>query len=167
MSQATSEAKIRAAQASIMSLSIFVALSAGIVACLIVKTDFDFSYNAATVASASFVVAISSFLLAVEFFIQSIYHIEHIDYFGFIGAASYGIGLMSMVVGISLAIAAFGMCALSYLLLSLLLVGYGVYYGIRVRKVGVEAPRVWRVSLRAVYFLLLIVGYILVSTVGG
>ena len=161
------ETKSRAILASITSLSIFIALSAGIIGFLVIQATFEFGYNAATVACGSFIFAISMFLLSLEFFIMGIFHSDHIDYFGFIGSCLYGIGLMSMIVGIALALMTFGMCILSYSFLTLLLVGYGIYYGIRVKRVGVESPCVWRVSLRVIYFLILVAGYFLLSTVGG
>ena len=156
-----------AEQASITSLSIFVALSAAMTGFLVSQTDFNFGYNAAAVACVSFMFAISVFLISLEFFIVAIFQQQHINYFGFRGACLYGVGLMCMIVGMSLTLKAFGMSILSYAFLSAMLLGYTSYYYLRWKKVGVESPLGWRIALRVIYFLLLGVGYLLLSTVGG
>lgn len=162
-----SEQKQSAPEASIISLSIFIALSLGVIGVLVTQTQVKFGYNATTVGSASLVLAIALFLFSLEFFILCVSHPDRVEYFGFIGSTLYGIGVTSMIVGISLTLKAFQMCFLSYLFLSLLLVGYGVYYAIRIRSLGFEEPRWKRVLIRVICFAIIIAGYPLVTTVGG
>ena len=72
-----------------------------------------------------------------------------------------------MLVGILLALLAFGMRTQSYVFLSLVLVGYLMYYALRIAKVGRETPFKTRMELRGASLLVLCSGYVFLTTVGG
>ena len=101
--------KLKAAEVSITSLSIYVVLSAAIIGFLASQTPLKFGYNATVVSSGCLLVAIVVFLVAVDFFILCIYHCQHIDWFGLVGSCLYGLGAMVMVVGIAVSLVAFEM----------------------------------------------------------
>jgi len=159
--------KVRAAQASITSLSIFVVLSVAMIGLLVSPAPVTFGYNATVVSSVFLMLAIVSFLIALEFFILCIYHCKHIDWFGFRASCLYGFGAMCMVVGISVSLLAFGIRALSIVFLSAASVGYLGYYTVRIWKLGREDPFKTRMLFRGVSLLLLVIGFVFVTTLGG
>ena len=159
--------KIKSAQSTITSSSIFVALSVGMIILLIAQQSVKFGYNATVISAGSLAFAIVLLLIAIEFFILCIHHCEHIDWFGLVGSCLYALGAMFIVVGISVGLVAFGMRPLSYLFLSVAFLGYLFYYIVRMRKLGREANFKTRMTLRSVYLLQVILGYIFITTVGG
>ena len=163
----TLDNNIRVASASITSLSIFVALSAAIMGFLVSRESLEFQYNAAVISSGCLMLAIVLFLIAIEFFILCIYHCEHIGFFGLLGSCAYGLGVMFMVVGISVALAAFQVKTLSYIFLSFALLGYLAFYGIRTVKLGREDYLGIRLAARMSYILVIATGYGFLITLGG
>lgn len=161
------EHKQSAAEASITSLAIFIAICLAILGLLITQTQANFGYNAPTVASFSLVFAIALFVVAIEFFILCISYPDRAEYFGFIGSTMYGIAVALMIVAISLTLEAFQMRFFSYLILTLLLLGYGFYYRIRIKSLLSKEQSRERNIVRGMCALIIAVGYILVSTVGG
>lgn len=160
--------KIRAAQASIASLSIFVALSAAMIGILAFQPSHEFGYNAWVVSSGSLMIAIVFFLLSAEYFILCLYYCDHIDLFGLIGSCAYGFGVICMIVGIALALKVFGLGVLPYVFVSLALLGYTAYYLLRLWKLrGQESAFAARIAIRIASLLLLIMGFVFLSTVGG
>jgi hypothetical protein len=159
--------KIKSAQSSITSLSIFIALSVAVIGLLLSRPSVEFGYNAIVVSSVSLTFAIVVFLFALEFFILCIYHCEHIDGFGLVGSCLYALGVMFMIVGISVGIVAFGIKELSFMFLSFAFLGYLVYYILRARKLGREDNFKTRIASRIVHMLIVVVGYVFVATVGG
>ena len=159
--------KVRAAQASITSLSIFVALSVAVVGLMVSREPVGFGYNAIVVSSISLALAIALFFVALEFFILCIYHCEHIDWFGLLGSCLYGLGAMCMLVGISVSLVAFGMRELSFIFLSMVFLGYLVYYALRMSKLGQEDRFKTRMAFRGACILVLAIGYLFLFRVGG
>ncbi len=159
--------KVRSAQASITSLSIFVALSVAMIGFLASQTSVEFGYNAVVVSSGSLTFAIVLFLIALEFFILCIYQCQHIDWFGLVASCLYVLGAMCMVVGISVSLVAFGLPALSLMFLSVAFLGYLMYYALRLWKLGREDRFKTRMLFRGVSLLLLAIGYAFVATLGG
>lgn len=159
--------KIKSAQSSITSSSIFVALSVGIIILLLTQPSIKFGYNATVLSAGSLTFAIVLFLIAIEFFILCIHHCEHIDLFGLVGSCLYALGAMSIVIGISVGLVALGMRPLSYLFLSVAFLGYLFYYIVRMRKLGREGNFKTRMTFRGVYLMQIILGYIFIATVGG
>lgn len=155
------------AEVSILALSIFVLLSIATIGFLVSRPPFEFGFNAATIASGSLLFAVSLFLVSLEFFILAIGYPQRITYFSFIGSSLYGIGLMSMIVGITMALQSFQMGFIPYLFLTLLVVGYIIYYVIRIIKIGLEKPYLWRIVSRVICFSILGIGYLLLSKIGG
>lgn len=155
------------AEVSILALSIFVVLSIGIIGFVVSRSPFEFGFNATTIASGSLLFAVSLFLLSLEFFIIAIFYPQHIAYFSFVGSSLYGIGLMSMIVGIAMALRSFQMGFVPYLFLTWLFVGYIIYYVIRVRKLGFEKPYFGRIVIRLLCFSILGIGYFFLSRMGG
>lgn len=162
------EHKQSAAEASITSLAIFIAICLAILGLLITQTQANFGYNAPTVASFSLVFAIALLVVAIEFFILCISHPDRDEYFGFIGSTMYGIAVALMILAISLTLETFQMHFFAYLILSAALLLYSVYYGIRIKSlVSEEGLHRGRIIVRGIWFTIIVVGYILVSTVGG
>jgi len=161
------ERKIRSSQSSITSLSIFVALSAAMIALLLTQTSIEVGYNAAFVSSVSFAVAIALFFIALEFFILCIYHCELIDFFGVKGSCLYALGVTFIILGISTSLIVFGLRELSCIFLTVVLIGYSVYYGMRWRKLGRETDFTMRKSSRIAIFSIIGVGYCFIFTLGG
>jgi hypothetical protein len=159
--------KIKSAQSSITSLSIFIALSVAVIGLLLSRPSVEFGYNAIVVSSVSLTFAIVVFLFALEFFILCIYHCEHIDGFGLVGSCLYALGVMFMIVGISVGIVAFGIKELSFIFLSFAFFGYLVYYILRVWKLGREDNFKTRMAFRSIHLFIIAVGYVFVATVGG
>jgi len=155
---------IKASEVSITSLSIFIALSIGVISFLVTTESILFGYNAVTVSSGMLLLAVSLFFISLEFFILSILHKDHLSDFAFYGSSLYGVGLTSMIVGVSIALRAFGLHCISIIFLALLLVGYSIYYSVRIMKLGLEKPKVSRIGVRAVCFILLIAGFPLLFT---
>lgn len=155
------------AEVSILALSIFVLLSVAIIGFLVSRSPFELGFNAATIASGSLLFAVSLFLISLEFFIVAIFYPQHIAHFSFIGSSLYGIGLMSMIVGITMALQSFQMGFIPYLFLTWLIVGYTIYYVIRIIKLGFEKPYLWRIVSRVICYSILGVGYLLLSKIGG
>jgi hypothetical protein len=159
--------KVRAAQASITSLSIFVALSMAVIGLVVLWEPIVFGYNATVVSSISLTLAIALFFIALEFFILCIYHSEYIDWFGLLGSCLYGLGATCMMVGISISLTAFGIRQLSFIFLSVTLVGYLVYYALRMSKLGREDRSNIRLAFRGVCISVLVIGYFLLFSIGG
>jgi hypothetical protein len=159
--------KIKSAQSSITSLSIFIALSVAVIGLLISQPSVEFSYNAIVISSASLTFAIVLFLVSLEFFILCIYRCEHIDWFGLIGSCLYALGVIFMIVGISIGIVAFGIKELSFMFLSFTFLGYLIYYILRIRKLGKEDNFKTRMAFRGIHLFIIVIGYIFVATVGG
>jgi len=162
--------KIVSAQASITSLSIFIALSVAIIGLMLASTTdrtLEFTYNAIVVSSGCFMTAIVLFLVALEFFILCIYHCEHIDWFGVTASCLYLMGAICMVIGISVSFISFGIRELSFMFLTLAFLGYLAYYALRIWRLERENYFGTRMAFRLIFLLLMATGYALISTVGG
>ena len=159
--------KLRSAQASITSLSIFVALSVVMMALVVSQQPVTFGFNSTVVSAGSLMFAIILFLIALEFFILCIYHCEHIDWFGLAGSCLYSFGLMSMIFGIALSMVVFEIRELSFMLLSIASIGYVVYYSLRWYKLKKEIYSTTRIVIRFLSFIILIIGFIFASNMGG
>jgi len=160
--------KLRSAQASVTALSIFIALSVAVVALTVSRHTVSFGFNATIISSASLMVAIILFLIAIEFFILCIYKCEHIDWFGFIGTCLYSFGVGFMVVGIAISMVAFQIRALSYIFLTIALLGNVSYHSLRMKKLKKEETYFCtRIAIRVACLLILVVGFILTWKVGG
>lgn len=160
--------KLRAAQASITVLSIFIALGVAVVVLTVSQHIVTFGFNATIISSASLMVAIILFLIAIEFFVLCIYKCEHIDWFGLVGSCLYSFGLEFMIVGIAISMVAFQIRALSYIFLTIALVGDVLYYSLRMKRLKKEETYfTTRIIIRGVCLLILVAGFILTCKVGG
>lgn len=160
--------KLRSAQASVTALAIFIALSVAVVAFTVSERTVTFGFNATIISSAILMVAIILFLIAIEFFILCIYKCEHIDWFGFVGSCLYSFGSGFMIVGIALSMVVFQIRALSYIFLTIALVGNVAYYSLRMKQLKKEETYFYtRIAIRVACLLILVVGFILTWKIGG
>jgi len=151
----------RVTEMSIVSISIFAAICLAVMALLMTRPDFEVGLNIYSLASGTLLLAMLFFIFANDFFLLMIFYPKK-QFFGIAGSGLYGLGEISMVVGIALALKALAACFIGYLFLSVFTLGFVAYNVIRFWQLGLESSVVTRIILRVLNFLILIIGYVII-----
>ncbi len=155
------EPETKVTEMSIVSLSIFAAVCLALIAALITRPTFEVGFNAYCIAIGMLLLAILFFLFANDNFLLMIYYPEK-RFFGVAGSALYGLGEVSMIVGISVGLSALASNLIGYLFLAAFTLGFVGYNVARFCQVGWEIPVKTRLTLRFLSLFLLILGFVII-----